>query len=636
MVRAFFGRLSDTFGWTFVALLISAYLGVKGSLMQLTTSAQLPYFKKNLGITGTEYQAYGTAAMTPWAMKALIGTISDAVPLFGYHKRNYILLAALGGSLAYVLLATLHIEPSGAALAAFLLFCAQLELATVDLLVEGTYARMMVLHPETGADLVSAVWGLNMGGSFMASAVVGVIADHFNARVIFWVCLPLAAQIIIPIAAGWLPEPSVSPGVRMDKLAAHPALFRLCLAMAFGALGLAFVSLLATPTTQAVYSITASTVLCVAAHVALPTLLARANLYMFLASAFYVAIPGALDFFYTADEACVPGGPHFDMSFYLSWTALVGSVAGALGVAAFQTFLSRAHFRTAFWTTCMVKVAASLFDLVLIKRWNLRIGIGDKVMFLAGDAIIQQVIGMLDFMPAVVLTSKVCPPGVEATVYALLAGFSNFGSNVSRALGVALIKGFGIRTTVPCDFTRLPQLLLLTHVALPLLTVPLVWFLIPDARMTDNLFGEDAAVEGGGDTTAVDVADGGYAKASTDEDGKGGDDGGAAPRAAVGGAEVALVTAGTAAGVGGGATVAGPSGRRLFPEERERLVSAAQPVETELDSIYGDDSDASFRTPTPAALAHAAAAVDARERHGSTADVGSGPHGDLPTSPSPR
>lgn len=142
MVRAFFGRLSDTFGWTFVALLISAYLGVKGSLMQLTTSAQLPYFKKNLGITGTEYQAYGTAAMTPWAMKALIGTISDAVPLFGYHKRNYILLAALGGSLAYVLLATLHIEPSGAALAAFLLFCAQLELATVDLLVEGTYARV--------------------------------------------------------------------------------------------------------------------------------------------------------------------------------------------------------------------------------------------------------------------------------------------------------------------------------------------------------------------------------------------------------------------------------------------------------------------------------------------------------------
>lgn len=157
MVRSFFGRLSDTFGWTFVALLVSAYLGVKGSLTQLTTSAQLPYFK-NLGITGTEYQAYGTAAMTPWAMKALIGTISDAVPLGGYHKRNYILLAAMGGSLAFVLLATLHITPSWAALAAFLLFCGQLELATVDLLVEGTYARV-------GADGDSGAWSRGGGGS---------------------------------------------------------------------------------------------------------------------------------------------------------------------------------------------------------------------------------------------------------------------------------------------------------------------------------------------------------------------------------------------------------------------------------------------------------------------------------------
>jgi len=469
---------------------------------------------------------------------------------------------------------------------------------------------MMVLHPETGADLVSAVWGLNMGGSFMASAVVGVLADHFNARVIFWVCLPLAAQIIIPVAAGWLPEAPVPPGIRHDKLAAHPALFRLCLVMAVGALGLAFVSLLATPAVQAMYSISASAVLCVAAHFALPTLLARANLYMFLTSAFYVAIPGALDFFYTADEACVPGGPHFDMSFYLSWTALVGSVAGAVGVAAFQAFLSRAHFRTAFWTTCMVKVAASLFDLVLIKRWNLRFGIGDKLMFLAGDAIIQQVIGMLDFMPAVVLTSKVCPPGVEATVYALLAGFSNFGSNVSRALGVALIKAFGVRTTVPCDFTRLPELLVLTHVFMPLLTVPLVWVLIPDARMTDNLFGGEAGAEGGGDATAVDVADGGYAKAPTTEDGE--DDGGLGAAAApTGPAAAAEATA--------AATAAGPPGRRPFPEERERLVSAAQPVETELDSIYGDESDASFRTPTPSAMGPAAAAVDARqsERAGS-------------------
>lgn len=184
-----------------------------------------------------------------------------------------------------------------------------------------------------------------------------------------------------------------------------------------------------------------------------------------------MAIPGALDFLYTADEALVPGGPHFDMIIKISWTAQVGSSAGVQGPAAFQALLFRAQFLTAFLMTCAVRVAASLFGLILIKRWNLRKCIGDKAIFLVGGAIVQQVIGMLDLLPAVVLTSKVSRHGVEATVYALLAGLLNIGFNVSRAIGVARINAFGIRTTAPCDFTRLPQLLMVTHVAMHLLTV---------------------------------------------------------------------------------------------------------------------------------------------------------------------
>ena len=43
-----------------------------------------------------------------------------------------------------------------------------------------------------------------------------------------------------------------------------------------------------------------------------------------------------------------------------------------------------------------------------------------------GDAIVFQLVSSLEFMPAIVLTSKLCPKDVEATVYALLAGFQNF------------------------------------------------------------------------------------------------------------------------------------------------------------------------------------------------------------------
>ena len=34
---------------------------------------------------------------------------------------------------------------------------------------------------------------------------------------------------------------------------------------------------------------------------------------------------------------------------------------------------------------------------------------------------------MLEFMAGVILTSKLCPREMESTVYAVLAGFQNFG-----------------------------------------------------------------------------------------------------------------------------------------------------------------------------------------------------------------
>jgi len=58
-------------------------------------------------------------------------------------------------------------------------------------------------------------------------------------------------------------------------------------------------------------------------------------------------------------------------------------------------------------------------------------------------------------MPALVLTSKLVPKGLESTVYALLAGFQNFGGVVSSQIGIFATQAVGIKTTAPCDFTNL-------------------------------------------------------------------------------------------------------------------------------------------------------------------------------------
>ncbi len=67
---------------------------------------------------------------------------------------------------------------------------------------------------------------------------------------------------------------------------------------------------------------------------------------------------------------------------------------------------------------------------------------------------------------------------------------------MARSLGLYLIGVFGIQTSVPCDFTYLPWLIVVSHTLLPLLAVPLTWALIPRAKMADDLQAPRAEIVG--------------------------------------------------------------------------------------------------------------------------------------------
>lgn len=128
----FFGRLSTNFGWRFVVVLLSAYVGVKGITSQLTYSAYLPYMRYYVGVTKpTDYQAFYTVSRLPWSLKSTIGMVSDAFPIGGYYKRYYLLGAATFGSIACAMLAAAPINKIGGGVtAAVLLFILTLEHAS--------------------------------------------------------------------------------------------------------------------------------------------------------------------------------------------------------------------------------------------------------------------------------------------------------------------------------------------------------------------------------------------------------------------------------------------------------------------------------------------------------------------------
>jgi hypothetical protein len=188
-------------GWSLLRLLIEVVAA--RSRYYVVVLSQLPYYK-TMGVGAAQYQIYGSIANTPWAMKGLIGALSDALPLCGYHKRGYIVGACVVGVVSFALLAAVPFGADEAKVCAALFFLATTELAVVDLLCEGKYAEMMVKHPETGADLVTWVWLSYHIGTLIGSVLTGPMADYISPRAIFWVALPLAAQILIPTLSGAL------------------------------------------------------------------------------------------------------------------------------------------------------------------------------------------------------------------------------------------------------------------------------------------------------------------------------------------------------------------------------------------------------------------------------------------------
>merc|ERR550514_838835 len=83
--------------------------------------------------------------------------------------------------------------------------------------------------------------------------------------------------------------------------------------------------------------------------------------------------------------------------------------------------------------------AANCAGCLVFTRLNLTVGIPDS-LFVVGSYGIWAIIHMWMWIPGVVLLSHLCPAGVEATMYALLAGCHNLGLATAGYLGAVLLQ----------------------------------------------------------------------------------------------------------------------------------------------------------------------------------------------------
>ncbi|KAL5657019.1 hypothetical protein ACJX0J_030182, partial [Zea mays] len=331
------------------------------------------YLKDDLHLDPAETAVVSGFSSLPWLIKPLYGFISDSIPLFGYRRRSYLFLSGLLGALSWSLMATVV---SSKYSAAFSILLGSLSVAFSDVVVDSMVVeRARGESQSTSGSLQSLCWGSSAFGGIVSAYFSGSLVDTYGVRFVFGVTafLPLMTSAVAVLVN----EHGIPSGEHNTFLS-----------------GSGFVE----SSKQHVRQLWASVK---QPNILLPTL------FIFL----WQATPqsdSAMFFFITNKLGFTPE--------FLGRVKLVTSFASLLGVGLYNYFLKEVALRKIFLVTTIIGSALGMTQVLLVTGLNRQLGISDE-WFSIGDSLIITVLGQASFMP-------LCPPGMEATLFATL--ISNF------------------------------------------------------------------------------------------------------------------------------------------------------------------------------------------------------------------
>jgi len=180
---------------------------------------------------------------------------------------------------------------------------------------------------------------------------------------------------------------------------------------------------------------------------------------------------------------------HFTPEFF-GRLAFVSYVTGILGVLVFRKFLLKISLKKLFFWLMVASVVLSLPSIGLVYKWYDLLGVSPQ-FFAMADTLIGGMLFELGFLPLLVLVARVCPKGIEATMFAVLASLMNIGLSVSDLGGAALTTYFDVHSatdTMAADYSNL-HIIMWIAILSSFLPLPLLPFL-PETRTSDDLGAE--------------------------------------------------------------------------------------------------------------------------------------------------
>lgn len=420
---------------------------VQGVKIRLAGLAENYLLKDGLRLSPAAVTSLLSLAHIPWVVKPAYGFISDSFPIRGERRRPYLVVCALLGAASFWLLGAGGLAAITPASALALITLSELSVAFSDVVVDAVVVEIARGEPQaTAGALQSLCWGAQAVGSLSTAWTAGYVIEAAGPRATL--SLMAAFPLLVAVAAGFIREQPLPPAVAG---AASPP---------------------ASSSSASGFWRTKAAELAAQTRTLFATLRSPAIFGPAVFIYAYHAAPSAGSaLFYFYSDPVEKGGLAFPPSF-LGKVALIDGFASLAGVWAFNTFLRRVPLRKVFVGISWASAVAGLTQLVLVTRLNVRLGLNDR-LFVIADSVLLTALGRVALMPVLVLAARICPPGVEGTLYAALMSLSNAGGGAGELLGAALMARLGVKSGA---FGGLPALVAICAVAslAPLLLLRLV------------------------------------------------------------------------------------------------------------------------------------------------------------------
>lgn len=443
------------------------------------------YMMNELGLDGPTMGRLLTASFMPWNIKPIIGLMSDTLALCGYHRTSYLVMSCILAILMYLWVGFAAVQVFG-----LMVFMTSISFAIAfsDVVIDGAGASLARIHPAAACDLQTLLRVSFSLGGMASSGIKGLLVKHLSPRGTLLSTVLCPIVVLIPTLRGWLPEDRRSGccSLHLKGLSSNYNLTAGSFILAVEAVALSLSQTFLEDWQVRLATVLAFTVgILITTYITLKKLswyLWTTGILLFLRDFFQPGLGESMFVWLSTDI----NGPQLDPEI-MGWADCFGQAGLLLGVVLFNRYLRKWKFRNIFLLGQLLVLVAQLMDLVLVMRWNRAIGIPDVVFFL-GDATFDQAIARTFWMPCAVLAYKVCPPLLEATLFATLMSLANLGIDTGKYMGVCLAEFWHLNE----NFEYLPHGVI-SKALFRLLPIPCILLLAPTFSPDDPVPGGDMA-----------------------------------------------------------------------------------------------------------------------------------------------